>query len=148
MAARAFTLIEVVISVVILAMVLSGLIYGYVQINRASEWSSMSLIGQSYALGYVEQVRSAHWNSQMWPITNGPGTGDELFPANGLMSYSKTETNFTATSQSLVVTTIVTLTDISTNNIKLRQIRADCVWQFPSGGKRFTNTVVTQRGPD
>src|SRR5476651_1992385 len=86
---RAFSLFEVVVAMFILAMVLAGLIYGYAQINRSSEWNSLSLVGQSYALQYVEQARSAQWDSQQWPVTNGPGTSDELYPTNGSISYTK-----------------------------------------------------------
>ena len=35
-AANAFTLVEVLISIVVLVMVMAGLIYGYVQINRTA----------------------------------------------------------------------------------------------------------------
>lgn len=147
--ASAFALMEVVISVLILAMVLSGLIYGYVQINRSSEWNALSLVGQAYATEYVEQARSAQWNSQMWPITNGPGTGDELYPTN--TPYTRIDTNYSAMGQSQVVTstiTVITITNLYTNNINMREIRADSWWKFPPTGKLFTNTVITQRGPD
>ena len=38
----AFTLIEILISLVILITVLSGIMYGYVQANWTAEWCSMS----------------------------------------------------------------------------------------------------------
>src|SRR5271169_6680666 len=74
----AFTLIEILISFLIFGMTVSGLIYGYVQANRMAELSSMSLAAQSYASQGLEQARSAQWNSQGWPPTNGAGTDDEI----------------------------------------------------------------------
>ena len=41
------TLAEVMVSLVIFGMVVSGLIYGYVQVNRMAEFSSMSLAAQT-----------------------------------------------------------------------------------------------------
>jgi len=74
---NAFTLVEILMAFVILALVLSGLLYGYVQANRMAEWTSMSLAAQSAASQGLEQQRSGQWNSLQWPPTNGPGTGDE-----------------------------------------------------------------------
>src|SRR5271169_3968962 len=79
-----FTLIEILISFGVFALSVAGLIYGYVQTNRMAEWSSMSLAAQSYASEGLEQMRSAQWNSQQWPPTNGPGTDDEMPMENGL----------------------------------------------------------------
>src|SRR5277367_1254630 len=73
-----FTLAEILIAFLIFGMTTSGLIYGYVQANRMAEMSSMSLAAQSLAQQGLEQARSAEWDSEMWPITNGPGTTDEI----------------------------------------------------------------------
>src|ERR1017187_9810176 len=98
-----FTMIEVMVSFFIFGLVASGLIYGYVQINRMAEFSSMSLAAQSYASQGVEQAKSAQWDYVRWPNTNcGPGTGDELGPlmpltsggvlGNGYTNYIMTNT--------------------------------------------------------
>ncbi len=77
-----FTLAELLVSFFIFGLVVSGLIFGYVQVNRLAEFSSMSLAAQSYASQGLEQAKSAQWDYVRWPNTNyGPGTGDELgFP--------------------------------------------------------------------
>ena len=62
-----FGLIEILISIGILVTVFSGIIYGYVQANRMSEWSSMSLAAQSYASEGAEQVRAGNWSPRAWP---------------------------------------------------------------------------------
>ena len=142
-ACAAFTLMEVVISLMVLTIVLAGLIYGYAQINRNAEWNNLSLVGQAFASDYVEQARGAQWNSQL--TSGGPGTSDPLLcPTN----YTRLDTNFSASGRSQVVTTTVSIASLTTNNIYLRQIRADSSWVFPLTGQTFTNTVVTQRAPD
>ena len=42
----AFTLMELMVVFLLLSMVMSGLIYGYVQANRVAQWSAMSLAVQ------------------------------------------------------------------------------------------------------
>lgn len=135
-ASTAFTLVEVVMAIAILALAMAGMIYGYVQTNYRAEWSSMSLAAQSFATQAVEQQRAAVW------YNNGAGT----------MSV---QTNFSITNTLLIsgngrsnnVTTTVSVTNISTNP-KLRQIRADCVWYYPGKTNQFVNTVVTWRAPN
>lgn len=133
----AFTLVEVVMSIAILALVLAGMIYGYVQTNYRAEWSAMSLAAQSFASMAVEQARAAQWD------VHGTST-DQLGPC----SFTRTNTMVIPSSgRKTNVITTVSVTDVSANP-PLRQIRADTVWYFPSTGRAFTNTVITRRAPD
>jgi hypothetical protein len=145
------------VSFFIFGLVVSGLIYGYVQVNRLAEWSSMSLAAQSYASQGLEQAKSAQWNYVRWPNTNfGPGTGDELgFPAS--IGYTNlppvTDTLDVPTSGSpIYITNFVTimnvLTNLSPDKPFMRQIRSDCVWTFPLDGSLCTNTAIGFRAPD
>jgi prepilin-type N-terminal cleavage/methylation domain-containing protein len=135
----AFTLIEVLISAVILAMVMAGVIYGYAQSNRFAEWSSMSLAAQSYALQGLEQVRAAKWDFQTTPVTD-----DIPAPTN----YTQSDImDVPVTGSPFYVTNYITLIQISTTP-ELREVWSQCVWTFPRTGKIFTNTVITWRGPD
>jgi type II secretory pathway pseudopilin PulG len=150
----AFTLVEVLISVVVMALVVGGILDGYVQANRIAEWSSMSLAAQSMAQQGMEQARCAQWNSQMWPPASGPGTGDELFVSNyfnATWSTNLSGTNYAmdvpATGLPFYATNYITLTTVQTNP-PLRMIRSDCAWTFPRTGRVFTNSVVTYRAPD
>ena len=77
----AFTLIELLISMALLALVMAGIVYGFAQANRFAEWNSMSLAAQSYALQGLEQVRSAKWD--LW--------------ANPVIDVMPAPTNFTQT---------------------------------------------------
>src|ERR1019366_8916928 len=81
-ACAAMTLAEVLVSVVILALVIGGVLDGYVQANRIAEWSSMSLAAQSLAQQGMEQALAAQWNSQQFPTPTNSGTGDQLFVSN------------------------------------------------------------------
>jgi prepilin-type N-terminal cleavage/methylation domain-containing protein len=152
-----FTLIEVLISFVVFSMVISGLVYGYVQVNRMAEFSSMSLAAQSYASQGLEQAKSAQWDYVRWPNTNyGSGTGDELgFPP------SMTTTNLTpvvdildvpTTGNPIFITNFVSityvLTSINPSNPPMRQIRSDVVWAYPWNGTTATNTAIELRAPD
>jgi Tfp pilus assembly protein PilV len=147
----AYALGEVLLAFAIISIVFAGLIYGYVQANRMSEFSSMSLAAQSFAAQGAEQARASDWRPRDWPQTNGPGTMDEL--TNGTVivtsdfmdvpikgSPSNSETSFW-------VTNTITVTDISPNP-KLRQIRSDCQWVFPFTGQKQTNTVILLRASD
>jgi len=139
-----FTLIEVLIAFLIFSFVISGMIFGYVQANRVAEWSSMSQGAQSYALQGIEQARAAKWDTQVYPVATGPGTGDEL----GQTNYSQIDTNdIPTTGKPLLLTDYISITNLSASP-PLRLLRSDCVWTFPITGKVYTNTVITLRAPD
>ena len=143
-ASAAFTLLEVLISVVILAMVMAGTIYGYVEANRNAEWNSMSYAAQSYALQGLEQVRAAKWDLSAVPVASG----DDLpAPTN----YTQIDImDIPVSGAPRYVTNYITLTTIGGPNsdAKLRQVKSECVWVFPRTGQIFTNTVITYRAPD
>ena len=151
--ANAFMLAEVLVAFCIFGMVTAGMIYGYVQANRMSEWSSQSQAAMSYALQGMERMRAVQWNAEEGSTsTNGPGTLD-LLPMTvntntGLMTYS-TQDNDTldvpTTGQPIPVTDYITVTQIH-KNPDLRQIVSQVVWQMY--GTPFTNTIVTLRAPD
>lgn len=154
MGGAGFTLIEVLVSLISFTLIVAGLCYGYVQVNRMAEWSSMSLAAQSYASQGLEQMRSAQWNSQQNPQTNGPGTQDELplspsgTATNGYYSTNQYDTlDVPVSGAPIYVTNYITVTNISIVP-PLRQIVSRCVWTCPLDGRLFTNTVVTLRAPD
>ena len=141
-AKAAFTLIELLISITILAMVMAGIIYGYVQANRAAEWNSMSYAAQSFALQGLEQVRAAKWDLSSTPVWD-----DIPAPTN----YVQTDImDIPVSGAPRPVTNYITLTTIAITNssAQLRQVRSDCIWVFPRTGATFTNTVITYRAPD
>lgn len=144
-AGAAFTLVEVVMAIAILALVMAGMIYGYVQSNYNTEWSSMSLAAESYAAQAVEQARAAQWDvfkSTTNQIQQLPS------PSHPTNTYSVTNTMLIPSSgKTTNVITTVKVTSISSMP-PVYQLRADCVWYFSRTGAKFTNTVITQRAPD
>lgn len=148
-ALAAFTLVEVMIALGVFVLVTAGLINGYIQSNRIAEWNAMSLAAQSYAAQGVEQARAAAWSSSA--TTTGPGTGNEM-PTN--ITYFQTNVmQIPISGQNFYVTNWISVSNLQNSTTipyPVRQIRADCYWQFPAtnGGKWFTNTVITERAPD
>jgi len=150
-----FTLVEVLISFVIFSLCISGLIYGYVTVNRMAEWSSMSLAAQSSASQGAERARAANWRPRDYPATNGPGTMDELPPsASGdpvftNVDYFDIPTKGDPSSKDFDswVTNYVWVTNISANP-SLRLIRSDAIWTFPLTGTVYTNSIILMRAPD
>ena len=150
LATNAFTLIEILISFVILTLVMSGLMYGYVEANRIAEWNAMSLAAQSYAIQGAEQLRAADWRPRDGTNT-GQNTAWEIWPG-----YSETNIgvldvpikgNPATNDFAFFVTNIVWVTEPSTNP-PLLQIRSDVYWIFPFTGQQYDNVVILQRAPD
>ena len=142
----AFTMIEVLVSISILAMVMAGVVYGYAQANRFAEWSSMSLAAQSYALQGLEQVRSAKWEfgpnaTDIMPVPGNVVGGVTNFPPQADIM------DIPVSGAPLYVTNYIKLIQISASP-QVREVWSQCVWKFPRTGQLFTNTVITYRAPD
>jgi type II secretory pathway pseudopilin PulG len=142
----AFTLAEVVVSIGILASVMAGLIYGYIQTNYRAQLSSMSLAAESLAAQSVEQARAAKWDVHSQLPGIGPGSSDELPPTNYMQIFTNSLL-VPATGKGVTVTNYVSVSN-AYSNPPVREIRADCVWRAPFSGKWFTNTMVTYRISD
>ncbi|HEX4349083.1 MAG TPA: hypothetical protein VH251_01785 [Verrucomicrobiae bacterium] len=150
-----FTLGEVMVSFFVFSLAISGLIFGYSEINRMAEFSSMSLAAQSFATEGLEQARSAQWDYVRWPNTNfGINTGDDLgFLPGGSYTTNIVDTmDVPTTGAPIPVTNFITITYVLTNINPslppLRQIRSDVVWTYPLSGQICTNTAITLRAPD
>jgi Tfp pilus assembly protein PilV len=152
-----FTLAEVLISFFIFTLVISGVVYGYAQVNRMAEFSSMSLAAQSCASLGLERARSAQWNYVRWPNTNyGVGTGDELGypPSMGCTNLPPVTSamDVPTTGAPIYVTNFVTISNVlaslNPSDPPMRQIRSDVVWTYPISGTLCTNTAIAWRAPD
>jgi prepilin-type N-terminal cleavage/methylation domain-containing protein len=145
-AGAAFTLVEVVMAMAILALVMAGMIYCYVESNRRAEWSALSLAAQASAVEAVEQARAAAWDVHV--IVN-----DQLLQGQTYTNYTQTNVMLIpSTGQPMIATNFVTVSNINLmftpTNLPMRQIRADCLWMYPYTQTWFTNTVITWRAPD
>jgi len=136
---EAFTLTEVVFSLAIIGLTAGGIINGYIQSARLTDWQAHSLAAHSLAMQRVEQCRAAKWDTRSFPVV------DELVSSNfpSVIEQMDLPTISTNVSYATIFTTISTVT----TNPPLRMIQADCVWRFPGRGW-FTNTMVTYRAPD
>jgi prepilin-type N-terminal cleavage/methylation domain-containing protein len=153
--AAGFTLVEILMSLLVFSLVSSGIIYGYVQVNRAVQWSAISLAAQSFASQGVEQARAANWNPRGYPMTsNFMGAFDELAaPTNYVIGGTNNVLDIPikgspgTTNFAFFVTNYISINNLS-NNPPLRVIRADAVWQFYLTGQIYTNTAILIRAPD
>lgn len=138
-AQAAFTLEEVIMSVAISAVSLSGVVSGYVLTAERAEWSACSAAANRLSVQRLEQARVARWDPNAAPSV------DEL-----------TAANFPATTQALglpdrgsgsvMATNTTTITTVSWSP-QIRMIRTTTTWRFLSRGV-YTNTVVAYRTPD
>jgi hypothetical protein len=110
------------------------------------------LAAQSFASQGAEQARDANWRPRDTPVTNGPGTMDELPPGTNIIGGTNLIMdipNGGTPTPPFYVTNIITITTVSNNNPPLRQIRSDAIWTFPAtGAKLYTNTTILLRAPD
>ena len=150
-ACAAMTLPEVLTAIVILVLVMSAIVAGYVQANRMAAFSSMSLAAQSTAAQGIEQALAARWDSQALSDTNvGYGHADELGLTNNWVPLNTTnQLDIPVSGAAIPVTNFITITSASTYpNPPLRQIVSRAVWTFPLTGVVYTNTMITLRAPD
>ena len=131
-----FTLVEVLVSLLIVGLSLGGILGVYIQCAIRSDWSAYSLSAQMMALGGLEQCRAAKFDPRGSPAT------DNLVSSN---FPSKVDVLDVGSSVGVVAygTNTTTITTIATNP-PLKMVRVDCVWSFPQRGT-FTNTVMTYR---
>ena len=134
-----FTLTEVVFSLALIGLSAGGIINGYIQSARITDWQARSLAAQSLAMQRVEQCRAAKWDTRSFPVV------DQLVSSNFPTVTEQMDLPTVSTNASYA-TIYTTITAVSTSP-PLRMMQADCVWNFPGRGW-FTNTVVTYRAPD
>jgi hypothetical protein len=136
----AFTVAEVVIALGISAMVLWGLIFGFIVSTQRAEWSAYSLAAQSLANQRLEQTRAVKWDPLKWPPDPEQLVSSTYPPKAEILDIPITGGNI------IYATNYTTITDVpGTSPVKL--IRVDCVWSFPNRGL-FTNSIATYRAPD
>jgi prepilin-type N-terminal cleavage/methylation domain-containing protein len=141
--ASGFTLVEVVVALVIMALLFAGIVFGYTQSSWRAEWSSYNLAAQNLALQGLEQARAAKWD----PLAATPV--DQCIPAN-FPSTSTNKLDVPISGTNITYATVTWTIKTTTGNYPLKMIQVDCTWPFqtPNGKKVFTNTVATFRAPN
>ncbi|HLX73028.1 MAG TPA: type II secretion system protein [Verrucomicrobiae bacterium] len=141
--AAGFTLAEVVVAIAIFAFSVTGVIYGYIQVNYRAQRSSMSLAAESLAAQSVEQAMAAKWDIHAQSPGTGPGTSDELPPTNYVQVFTNAML-VPGTGESETVTNYVSIST-AYDNPPVREVRADCAWRAPLTERWVSNTVITYR---
>lgn len=133
------SLVEVLTSIAVAAVTVSGSIKGYLQSSQQAEWSAYSLAAQSLAHQRLEQVRAAKWDTQAFPLVDR--VAETNFPVQiHVLDVPVAGTNI------VYATNHTTITALSTTP-PLKAIHVECVWRFLQRGL-FTNTVTSYRAPD
>jgi len=134
-----FCLLEVVTSVAISAVGITGVISGYILAAERAEWSALSAAANEQSIQRVEQTRAAKWE---------PGAAsplDELvathFPMQVVeLSLPRKGTNVSWATNRTTISTI-------SSDPPLKMIRSETTWSYLSRGV-FTNTIIACRAPD
>src|SRR5258708_6632668 len=67
---KAFTLMEVLMSISIVAVMVLGIVAGFMQTEKQAEWSAYNLAAQALAMQPIEQARGAKWDPYASPPSN------------------------------------------------------------------------------
>ncbi len=132
----------------VFVVVVGGVLYGYVQTNRMSEWSAMSLAAESYASQGAEMARAAKWDPWAYPAN----TNTDQLPSGTIFTNTGVfdipiKGNPSSTNFSFWETNIVVVTNLSLNP-PLRRITSTVVWNFYLTGAYYTNVIVMLRAPE
>ena len=160
------TLVEVVISMAIVALMFGIILTCYTTTATRLEWTGYSLAAQSLGIQIVEQARSAKWDMSMGADAVNEITNITLLSPSwnaSTLTYSGYTTNILdvpikGTNNTVLATNFVTIQQFNimggTNQpvIYMQSIRVDTVWPFTGWGKfgvvYFTNSIVTYLAPD
>ena len=136
---QAFSMMEATIATSIAALTFGGIVFGYTQSARNSEWSAYSLAAQSMAVQRIEQTRACKWDPDATPAVDELVGGN--FPAQtNILDVPIAGTNI------VYATNFTTVTTVSTTP-PLKMISVQATWRFMNG-RVFTNNIVTYRAPD
>lgn len=133
------TLVEVVMSIAVAMVAVSGSINGYVFSVTQAECSAYSLAAQSLANQGLEQVRAAKWDTAATPPVDMI-VGGNFPPVVNILDVPISGTNI------VYATNYTTITQVSSTP-PYKMVQVDCVWRFMNR-RTFTNTVISYRAPD
>ncbi len=129
---------EALISMLLLGIMVTGVVAGFMQTEKQAEWSAYSLAAQTLAMQPIEQARAAKWDPYAYPPVNDLATMPRL--TTDILDIPISGTNIVWATNRIgirLVSTTPPLMEISVTN----------TWTFFNRGV-FTNTVVTYRAPD
>jgi prepilin-type N-terminal cleavage/methylation domain-containing protein len=153
----AFTLVEVVVSVAIIALVFGGILSAYIKATRQAEWSGYSLAAQTIGIHQIEQARAAVWdysiskneitNLNLLDWTYNASTRVGTGYATSVLDLPISGTNIVIATN-FVTVKLLSLTGFT--NAQVQMVSVDTVWPFTSytGKRLFTNRTASYFGPD
>lgn len=136
---QGYTLVEVLVSMLIVGIMIAGLVAGFMQSHQQAELSAYNLAAQSLAMQPLEQARAAKWD----PYANPPV--DQIWNSNFPTTIHVLDIPISGTNI-VYATNRVDIRSIGTTP-PLKEISVVTTWKFMNRGI-FTNTAVTYRAPD
>lgn len=156
---KAFTLVEVVVSLAVLAMVFGAIITAYIQSGFFIEHSGYSLAAQALSVQSIEQTRACIWDTSIgkneltnlnlinWNYNAGTRTATGYF--TNILDVPRIG------NKSVIATNFVTvrmcyLNGSSNPPVQLQMVIVDTVWPSTMNGRIriFTNRTATLIAPD
>jgi hypothetical protein len=135
----AFTLVDTLISIMIMGLVFATTLVAYTRTSERAEWSGYSLAAECLGVRQMERFHAVVWDTQVVPIIDD--TVNIPLTVVAPLDLPMTGTNAVWATN---YTTVSNFTMAGPSYFKM--IRVDTVW--PWKGKLFTNTLVTYRAPD
>ncbi len=151
------TLVEVVVSVAIVAVVFGGTLKAYIQSGLRLQWTGYSLAAQSLALETIEQARSAVWDPAQTPAVSQIYQLNLMGVVSNSTSWSGYSTNILdipySSTNYITATNYVTVQTLTVSiytGVQVQMVRVDTVWPFYIRKQNlyFTNTACTMIAPD
>ncbi|MGA2867413.1 MAG: prepilin-type N-terminal cleavage/methylation domain-containing protein [Verrucomicrobiota bacterium] len=145
--ARAFTLVEVVLALALLALVLGGVILAYVQTCNRAQWTGYALAAQGLVMQRLEQARAAAMdpNGSVCELTNIAPGGATNFAA--VLDLPVSGTNYVWATNYVGIRLI---TNSVNPLVTVYMVRADTVWPLARNGvvRYFSNTAACYYSQD
>ena len=133
------TLVEVAVALGIAGLTIGGIINAYNFCTNASQKSALSLTANAMAMQRIEEVRSATWDTVVWPAV------DEVQATNFLPRTVKLDVS--GKGNVVLPATVYTYINQISSSPPLKRVRVDCVWRFKAS-QWMTNTIETCRAPN
>lgn len=154
-----FTLVEVVMSIGIMAFVFYALISTYLQASYRAEWSGCSLAAQALAVQQIEQAKSAVWDNsigenQLTNLTLNHWAYNAATQTASGYTYTTLDLPISGTNV-VIATNYVSIQMLYYNKVtnppvQVQLITVNTVWPFNMLGRMrwYTNTTATYCAPD
>jgi hypothetical protein len=137
-----FTLVEVVMSTVIIMLVFGAIIGGYIHTSYRAEWTGYSLAAQAAAVQQLESAKCAIWDPQQSPVQ------DEI---KNLPRVTSVLLDLPVTGTNTVYATNYTTVTLMQNGVYSNYlVLVNTVWPFRWKNQTtyHTNTIADYYAPD